>query len=110
MAYNEELAFRIREHLKLRKADIDERKRFGGICFMHRNKMSVGVIGEELMVRVLAEKMDGVLAQDHVRPMDFTGKPMKEFVFVNSDGVQTEEELAQWVELGFEHAEWKAGG
>ena len=76
---------------------------------MHKNKMAFGVDNKDLMVRVVPEKMEGALAENHVRPMDFTGKPMKEFVSVNFDGVETEEQLARWVELGIEHAEWKAG-
>ena len=107
MAYNEELALRIRTSLKLQQAEIDERKMFGGICFMHKGKMSVGVAGEELMVRVLSKKMESVLCEDHVRPMDFTGKPMKEFIFVDSNGTETEEQLGRWIEFGIEHAESK---
>lgn len=108
MAYNEELAYRIREQLKLRKAPIDERHMFGGVCFMHMNKMALGVDKKDLMVRV-PDKMEEALADPHARPMDFTGKPMKEFVSVHFDGVETEEQLNSWVELGMEHAEWKAG-
>ncbi|MBL4577053.1 MAG: TfoX/Sxy family protein [Flavobacteriales bacterium] len=109
MAYDEELAYRIREHLKLWDLPVDERKMFGGVCFMHKNKMAIGVGREELMVRVVEEKMEGVLAEEHVRPMDFTGKPMKEFIFVHPDGAETEEQLGKWIEMGNEHAERKAG-
>ena len=109
MAYNEDLAFRIRGYLSLQKTNIEERKMFGGICFMHKGKMAVGVSKDELMVRVVDEKMEKTLMRDHVRPMDFTGKPMKEFIFVDQKGVVTEEQLALWVELGIEHAERKAG-
>jgi hypothetical protein len=51
--------------------------------------------------------MDRILQQDYVRPMDFTGKPMKEFVFVSQKGFKTEEQLHQWIELGLEHAKSK---
>ena len=110
MAYNEDLARRIREHLKLLNAPVDERKMFGGVCFMHKNKMAIGVAKEALMVRVVGEKMEAILTENHVRPMDFTGKPMKEFIFVDGEGIETEEQLGRWIELGVEHAERKAGG
>ena len=110
MAYNEELAFRIREYLKLQNEDVDERRRFGGVCFMHKNKMAVGVDSKDLMVRVVEEKMEDILAEEYVRPMDFTGKPMKEFVSVDFTAAETEEQLSRWIELGLEHAERKAGG
>jgi len=110
MAYNEELALRIRDYLKLQNAVVDERKMFGGVCFMHKNKMAIGLGGKDIMVRVVEEKMEGVLAENHVRPMDFTGKPMKEFVSVDFEAAETEEQLSRWVELGIEHAERKAGG
>ena len=51
--------------------------------------------------------MEAVLQQDHVRPMDFTGKPMKEFIFVSPEGFKTEEQLQSWIELGLEHAKSK---
>lgn len=108
MAYNEELAYRIREYLKLQNEAVDERHLFGGVCFMHKNKMALGVDKKDLMVRVVEEKMEAILAEDHVRPMDFTGKPMKEFISVDFVAVETEEQLSRWVELGLEHAERKA--
>lgn len=108
MAYNEELGFRIRSYFNLQKAIVDERKMFGGICFLYKNKMTVGVNREALMARVVGKKMDSVLAEDHVRPMDFTGKPLKEFIFIDPKGYETEEQLSRWIELGMEHAEQKA--
>lgn len=107
MAYNEETARRIQHLLELFPEDFTEKKMFGGIAFLYLGKMTVGVVKDELMVRVIGEKMEHVLSQKFVRPMDFTGKPMKEFVFVSSNGFATEEQMHQWIELGLEHAKSK---
>lgn len=107
MAYNEEIATRIRHALAIFPEDFTEKKMFGGIAFLHKGKMTVGPIKNDLMVRVISDKMPDVLAQEFVRPMDFTGKPMKEFVFVSPEGFKTEEQLQNWIELGLEHAKSK---
>ncbi len=104
MAYNEELANRIREGLK-GIDHITEKKMFGGICFLFRNKMVVGVIKDDLCARVVGEKFESKLSEDHVRPMDFTGKPLKEFVYVESTALKNGKNLQRWIELGLEHAE-----
>jgi TfoX/Sxy family transcriptional regulator of competence genes len=77
---------------------------FGGIAFLYKGKMTVGIVKEDLMVRVIDDKMKGVLAMDCVRPMDFTNRPLKEFVFVSPEGFETEEQLMSWLQLGLEHA------
>lgn len=103
MAFDQELAERLRIAVAGHK-DVLEKKMFGGLAIMYRGKMAVGIVKEELMVRVVSEKMEANLALPHVRPMDFTGKAMKEMVFVEPEGFATEEQLQHWVELGFEHA------
>ncbi|SHH09679.1 TfoX/Sxy family protein [Flagellimonas flava] len=107
MAYSEELVSRIRVATALFPETFTEKKMFGGIAFLFQGKMTVGAINDDLMVRVVGEKMEGTLQQQAVRPMDFTGKPMKEFVFVSKAGFNTEEQLQHWVELGVEHAKSK---
>ena len=87
--------------------DIQLKKMFGGLAYLYKGKMTVGIIKEELVVRVLEEKMENVLKMNEVRPMDFTKKPMKEFVYVSSDGIRTEQQLQTWIELGLEHAKRK---
>ena len=69
--------------------------------------MTLGAIHKNLMVRVIPSKIEIELKKEFVRPMDFTGKPMKEYVFVGLDGLKTEEELQYWIELGVEHAKSK---
>jgi TfoX/Sxy family transcriptional regulator of competence genes len=96
MAYDEGLAERVRDVLADR-ADVTEKKMFGGLAFMVRGNMSVGVNGEELMVRVGPEQHQAALTQPYARPMDFTGRPMKGYVFVGSEGLEGDEDLETWV-------------
>jgi TfoX/Sxy family transcriptional regulator of competence genes len=107
MAFNERLANRIREQLTFFSEIFTEKKMFGGICFLYEGKMTVGIVKEDLMVRVKSEKMEENLAKNFVRPMDFTKKPMKEFIYVSAEGFVTEHQLLQWIELGLEHAKHK---
>ena len=71
MSYDEELAVRIRRVLR-RTADITERKMFGGLAFLCHGKMCCGIVGRDLMVRLLEKDMSSALRRAHVRPMDFT--------------------------------------
>ena len=80
---------------------------FGGLAIMYKGKMTVGIVKNDLMVRVLGSKMDVILHIDTVRPMEFTNRPMKEFIYVSSKGFETEEQLQHWIELGIEHAQNK---
>ena len=81
---------------------------FGGLAFLYKGKMTVGVIKADLMVRVIDKKMPVMLKNKSVRPMDFTKKPMKEFIFVDKSGYASEVHLQTWVELGLEHAQSKS--
>ena len=74
---------------------------------MFKGKMTVGIVKNDLMVRVIGTKFKQILEQEHVRPMDFTNRPMKEFIYVSPKGFETEEQLQQWIELGIEHAQGK---
>lgn len=77
---------------------------FGGLAYLYRGKMTVGIVGEDLMVRIPAGNMAEVLREPYVRPMDFTGRPMKEFVFVVAEGFSGTTDLVRWIGLGLEHA------
>jgi TfoX/Sxy family transcriptional regulator of competence genes len=103
MAYDEQLADRVREALSPR-ADLTERKMFGGIAFMVGGNMAVGVINDDLMVRLDPADAERALKEPHTRPMDFTGRPMKGMVFVDSTGTESDENLAGWVEAGADFA------
>jgi TfoX/Sxy family transcriptional regulator of competence genes len=99
MPYDEKLAERVRA---IFQSDLSytEKKMFGGICFMVGHNMAVGVTGSELMVRPGPLNFEAALALPHARPMDFTGRPMKGFVYVEADGLATDTALAAWVERG----------
>lgn len=103
VAYDEELADRVRNVLAAR-AELTERKMFGGIAFMISGNMAVGVIDGDLMVRLDPADVERALAEPHSRPMDFTGRPMKGMVFVDSAGTESDEDLAEWVEAGADFA------
>jgi len=107
MAFNELLAIRVRTSLALFPDDFTEKKMFGGLVFLYKGKMTIGVVKEKLAVRVVASKMDELLKNDSVLPMDFTKKPMKEFLYVLPDAIKTEEEILFFIELGVEHAKTK---
>jgi TfoX/Sxy family transcriptional regulator of competence genes len=99
MAYDEGLAARIRGVLAERD-DVTERKMFGGIAFMIGDRMAVGVVHDDLMVRVGPDAHDEAVARLHVRPMDFTGRPTRGMVYVAPAGVAADDDLAQWVVNG----------
>jgi TfoX/Sxy family transcriptional regulator of competence genes len=103
MAYDEALADRVRDALAPR-AEVSERKMFGGIAFMVGGNMAVGVLGDELMVRLDPADAEQALAEPDTRPMDFTGKPMKGMLFVDSAGTGTDADLGGWVDAGADHA------
>ncbi len=95
MAYSEELADRVREVLDGRV--VREQKMFGGLCFMVDGNMCAGVTGDDLMLRLGEERADAALDEPHTRPMDFTGRPMKKFVFVEPAGTESDADLERWV-------------
>ena len=101
MVYDEELAARVREILADR-LDVREQKMFGGIAFMLRGNMCCGVHTEELILRVGPDQHEGALSQPHVRPMDFTGRPMRGFVVVDPGGYQEDKDLSRWIQQALE--------
>ncbi len=97
MAYDEMLAARVRSLLDGRPG-YSERKMFGGLCFMLNGNMACGIVKDELMVRLAPETYQDALAQPHVRPMDFTGRPMKGMLYVGPAGIKEDTALARWVD------------
>ena len=97
MAYDEKLAERIRRAVGPR-ADVTEKKMFGGVAFLLDGKMFVGIVKDELMVRVGPERHAEAIARPHARTMDFTGRPMVGYVFVAAPGVVGDRAVAAWVE------------
>jgi TfoX/Sxy family transcriptional regulator of competence genes len=103
MPYDEGLAERIRG-VFLDRTDVAEKRMFGGIAFMVRGRMCVGIVKEDLMVRVGAAAHDALAQEPNARPMDFTGRPMKGFLFVSPDGFESDAELERWIARGVAHA------
>lgn len=99
MSFDEKLAGRIRRALAGEKR-VTEIKMMGGLCFMLRGHMLGGVHRDELIVRVGPERHAEALARPHARPMDFTGRALKGFVFVGRPGFRTAAGLARWLRRG----------
>jgi hypothetical protein len=97
MAYDETLAERVRRVLP-GDVSVRERKMFGGLAFMLGGHMTCGVVGPDLMLRIGAERSERAVAEPHVRRMDFTGKPLKGFVYVGPEGVASDEMLRAWID------------
>ncbi len=99
MAFDEGVAARIEDTLADRP-DVIQKRMFGGMAYMVRGHMCVGVNGDELMVRVGPDGYADALAQTHAREMDFTGRAMKGFVYVAPEGFETTEGLSSWIDRG----------
>lgn len=98
MAYNEQLASRVRESLRSQPI-VEEKKMMGGLVFMVDGKMCLGVTNDDLMVRIDPTDVEEALEQRGARQMDFTGKPMKSFLFVGDEGTASGSELRYWIDL-----------
>jgi TfoX/Sxy family transcriptional regulator of competence genes len=103
MAYSEKLAERITKLLKPQKGVI-EKKLFGGIAYMYKDKMMVGIVKDDLMVRCLAGDYESLLKKPHAREMDFTGRPMTGFLYIAAAGIKTDKQLQKWLDVGIEYA------
>ena len=101
MAFNENLADRIRQALE-NVPNATEKFMFGGICFMVNDKMCLGVAKDEMMCRINPEMDEVALKKNGCRPMDFTGRPMKGYVFVAQEGMKTKKEFDYWINLSLE--------
>ncbi len=100
MAYNEKLADRIREIIAITHRNVEEKKMFAGLCFMVNDKMCVGVHEDRIMVRLDPVLFDEVIKKEGCEPMNFTGRVMKGFVFVDEEVLKTRKQLDFWVQLG----------
>ena len=101
MAYSEILAERISQALG-KTPKVETKKMMGGLTFMVNAKMCVGVVGEELMARIDPEVHDRALKKKGCRDMDFTGRPMKGFVFVGKAGTKSEKDLKEWIDMALD--------
>lgn len=98
MAYNELLADRIRRAFRDQNARFEEKKMMGGLCFLVNDKMCAGVVGDKLMARIGPEGFEEALLRPGARQMDFTGRPLKGYAFVEPEGIDTDMELEWWLQ------------
>jgi TfoX/Sxy family transcriptional regulator of competence genes len=104
MAYDEDLANRIRE-LIATEPGLTEKKMFGGLAFLIGGHMSVAASGQGgLLVNVDPDETEKLLAKSHARPMVMRGREMRGWVRVDDEGVRTKRQLEPWVRRGVAHA------
>ena len=106
MACNERLAERIRDYLNHRKG-LEEKRIFGGRCFMLNGHLCCGIEKDRLMVRVMPDRYETLLSKPHARKMDLTGKPLKGFLFISEAGYRTASDLTSWLDAAVECAKLK---
>ncbi len=105
MAYDEFLADRIRQHLKGKHIHFDELKMMGGLCFKVDHKMLCGIhidktYGDSLLMARIGEDVYlKELEKPECLPMDFTGRPMRGYIFVTPEGFDTDDDLSYWIDL-----------
>ncbi len=107
MAFDEGLAERIREVMYVVPPPggttnlipiFTEKKMFGGLCFLVSGNMCCGIVGDTLMARVGPDQYAECLKRPHARAMDFTGRPMKGLVYVDSEGIAEDDDLKGWID------------
>jgi hypothetical protein len=103
MAYDNYLAERIGVILKRRHIFFTEKRMMGGLAFMIDDKMCMGVIKSALMARIDPDDYEEALTKKGCREMDFTGRPMRGFVFVEPEGIDSDEDLEYWIALCLEY-------
>ncbi len=108
MAYGERFAERVRRSFIGKNVAFEEKKMMGGLCFLVKDKMCVGVNrnkqgGDRLMARVGPDAYEQALARPGARPMDVTGRPMKGFVFVDAEGIDDDQDLHAWIQLALDY-------
>lgn len=105
MAYNEELETRLATALHARNINVEQKRMFGGVCFMINKKMCLGVSKDFLMLRALDEHYEQLLHEPHIEPMIFGKKRLHGFLFLEEGAWKKEKDLQRWIDLGLEFAE-----
>ena len=98
MAVSKLLVERIRHVLSGRRG-ITEKKMFGGVCFLLNGNMLVAVWNDSLIARLGVEQAEIALTESDVREMDLTGRPMKGWIIVEPDGIDSDQQLTRWIDL-----------
>jgi len=99
MAYNEFLADRVSQFFIEKSIPFEAKKMMGGLCFMVDEKMCVGVIKDDIMARIDPDIYEESLQKEGCREMNFTGRPMKGFVFLTDDATDLDTDLHDWLQL-----------
>ena len=108
MPYDEFTSERINRILKEKQANYFEKKMFGGMCFMVNDKMCCGIHYDKkkatdlLMIRIGQEAYENSKDRTGCHPMDFTGRPMRDYAFITPDGYDSEEDLEYWIQLALD--------
>ena len=103
MAFDELLADRIKSVLNEKNSSFEEKQMMGGLAFMVDSKMCVGVVKNKMMARIDPDIYDDAITKEGCRPMDFTGRPMKGWIFLEPEGIDLDDDLSYWVELALEY-------
>jgi len=99
MAYDEYLAERIRSHFRSKKVKAEEKKMMGGLTFMVNDKMCVGIMKDQLMVRIGEEAFTINQHRLGCQKMDFTGRVLKGYALISPDGFDDEANFSDWINL-----------
>jgi TfoX/Sxy family transcriptional regulator of competence genes len=103
MPYNEKLADRVREIISVTHTITEEKKMFGGLCFMVNDKMCVGIEQDRMMIRFDPGIYEEIMEKEGCSPMDFTGRVMKGYAFVDANVLNTKKKLEFWIKLALEY-------
>jgi hypothetical protein len=98
MAYDEGLAQRVRDTLE-EEPGYEEKKMFGGLCFLLFGNMVCGIIREDLIVRVGPDRYEAALRRPHTKKFDLTGKPLKGWVMILAEALDEDDELNSWLQM-----------
>ncbi|MFC1964668.1 TfoX/Sxy family protein [Chloroflexota bacterium] len=104
MGYNQDLEDKI-DRLIDRIGELDKKKMFGGICYLINGNMCFGIHRESLVLRTTPKKAEELLRSEYVTPFDITGKPMKGWVLVSPDVLETDDQVLEMLILGVSFAE-----
>ena len=99
MAYNEELAERMRAKLKTARGVV-KKKMFGGVGFLVNGNMACGIIKDDLIVRLSEEEFIKALKRKNVRVFDYSGRPMTGWIYVSAEGYKSDKALEGWIDKG----------
>ena len=98
MAYDQYLQERIERILSDHTVQYEAKKMMGGLCYMIDDKMCFGIVKNDFMARVGPDQYDSLIEREGARPMDFTKRPMKGYLFVAPEGVDVEDDLEFWIQ------------